>query len=85
MDFLKKFSTTDLPLGEITPGQSNVTPERQKMNLREFLDALDAQHRSVFQYLGGLSDAELAQRKARRKGHGQDAWSTPACRTNGMP
>ncbi|MEK6568690.1 MAG: DinB family protein [candidate division NC10 bacterium] len=65
VDFLKKFSTTDLPLGEIIPGQTNVTPERQKMTLRQFLDALGGQRREVFAYLEGLSEADLQGRKAR--------------------
>lgn len=62
---LKKFSTKDLPLVEIVPGQVHVTPERQKMALRQFLDALGGQRRDVFAYLDGLSDAELGERKAR--------------------
>ena len=65
VDFLKKFSTKELPLGEIIAGQSDVTPERQKMMLRQFLDALDGQRRDIFAYLAGLPDAELTQRKAR--------------------
>jgi hypothetical protein len=62
---LKKFSAKDLPLVEIIAGQSDVTPERQKMTPRQFLDALEAQRREVFGYLGGLSEAELGERKAR--------------------
>ena len=65
VEFLKKFSTTDLPPGEIAPEQSNVTPERHKMTLKHFLDALDSQRRDVFAYLETLSDADLQQRKAR--------------------
>ena len=64
-DLLRKFAATDLPLVEIIAGQSDVTPERQKMTLRQFLDALDAQRRDVFAYLDGLSEAELGERKAR--------------------
>ena len=62
---LKKFSAKGFPLVEIIAGQSDVTPERQKMTLRQFLDALDAQRREVFAYLDGLSDAELKERKTR--------------------
>jgi hypothetical protein len=65
VEFLKKFSTTNLPPGEITPGQSNVNPERQKMTLKQFLDALDARRQSVFAYLESLPEADLQQRKAR--------------------
>lgn len=64
-DFLKKFSDRDLPVSETTPGQSNVTAERQKMSLKQFLDALDAQRREVLTYLEGLSEADLQGRKAR--------------------
>lgn len=63
--FLKKFSRENLPPGEVSPGQFAMTPEREKMTLRQFLDALDAQRRSVFEYLEGLSDADLSERKAR--------------------
>jgi hypothetical protein len=65
LEFLKQFSTKDLPPGEITPGQSNVTPERQKMTLKQFLDALDAQRKAVLAYLESLPEADLQQRKAR--------------------
>jgi len=57
--------TTNLPPGEITPGQSNVTPERQKMTLQQFLDALDARRQSVLAYVESLPEADLQQRKAR--------------------
>lgn len=62
---LKKFSAKGFPLVEVVPGQLHVTPERQKMTLRQFLDALDAQRREVFAFLEGLPEAELTQRKAR--------------------
>lgn len=64
VEFLRKFSDHDLPLGEITPGQTHVTPERQKMTLAQLLAELDAQRKGVFVYLDGLGDAEL-QKKAR--------------------
>ena len=63
--FLKKFSDRDLPLGEIVPGRTNVTPERQAMTLAQFVAALDAQQRGVFEYLESLDEAELHQREAR--------------------
>ena len=49
---------------EISPGDTNVTPERQKMTLAELADALESQRRELFGYLDGLSEADL-QRKAR--------------------
>jgi hypothetical protein len=61
---LSSFASHDLPVIEIKPGLAEVTPERQKMTLKEFRDALDAQRHEVFDYLEGLSDADL-QRKAR--------------------
>jgi DinB family protein len=61
---LGSFAKHDLPVIEIKPGLAEVTPERQKMTLGEFIDALDAQRHEVFGYLEGLSDADL-QRKAR--------------------
>ena len=65
VDFLKKFSSHDLPVSETTPGQSNVAPERQKTTLKQLLEALDAQRREVLEYLEGLSEADLQARKAR--------------------
>jgi len=62
---LKKFSNKDFPLVEIIPGQPNITPERQKMTLRQFQDALDVQRRDVFGFLARLPEAELTQLKAR--------------------
>ena len=61
---LKRFADRDLPLVEITPGQTTVTEERRRMTIRQFLDALQAPRRDVFAYLEGLREAEL-QRKAR--------------------
>jgi len=62
---LKRFSEKDLPLVEVNAGEVHMTPEWRAMTLKQFVDALDAQRRAVFGYLEGLSDAELAQRKAR--------------------
>lgn len=61
---LKTFASKDLPVVEITMGQTRVTPERQKMTLPQLRDALDAQRREVFAYLETLSEADLG-RKAR--------------------
>jgi hypothetical protein len=61
---LKTFATSDLPVIEIGPGDTHVTPERQRMTLPEFVAALDRQRRSVFDYLESLSETDL-QRKAR--------------------
>jgi DinB superfamily len=61
---LKSFATSDLPLIEIATGDTNVTPERQKMTIAQLLDALEAQRREIFGYLDTLDDADLG-RKAR--------------------
>lgn len=61
---LEGFASTDLPLVEITPGVSTVTPERRRMTLAELVAALDAQRREVFAYLEALDEAGL-RRKAR--------------------
>jgi hypothetical protein len=61
---LETFAERDLPVIEISPGSTNVTPERQKMTLKELADALETQRRELFGYLDGLSEADL-QRKAR--------------------
>jgi hypothetical protein len=49
---------------EVTPGLTETSGPRAAMSLRQFLDALDSQRRSVFAYLDGLGEADL-QRKAR--------------------
>lgn len=61
---LRSFADQNLPVIDINPGLADVTPERRKMTLKAFIDALDAQRREVFGYLEGLSDADL-QRRAR--------------------
>jgi DinB family protein len=61
---LETFAERALPLIEISPGDTNLTPERQKMTLAELTDALEHQRREVFGYLDGLSEADL-QRKGR--------------------
>jgi hypothetical protein len=61
---LKTFSTGALPVIEITPGQTHLTPERKKMTLKQLTDALDSQRQGAFAYLDTLSEADM-QRKAR--------------------
>ena len=61
---LATFAERALPVIEISPGDTNVTPERQKMTLAELADALELLRRELFGYLDGLSEADL-QRKAR--------------------
>ncbi|HTY79193.1 MAG TPA: DinB family protein [Candidatus Bathyarchaeia archaeon] len=61
---LKTFAVKDLPIVEIKPGDSYLTPERKTMTLKQFKDALEAQHRDVGNYLEGLGEADLG-RKAR--------------------
>jgi hypothetical protein len=61
---LKTFTTGSLPTIEIAPGQTHVTPERQKMTLAQLRDALEGQRRDIFGYMESLGDAELG-RKAR--------------------
>ncbi len=61
---LAGFAHENLPVIEITPGETHVTPERQKMSLKELMDALDSQRREIFGYLEQPSDADLG-RKAR--------------------
>jgi hypothetical protein len=48
---LERFSATDPPLVEITPGLVTVTAERRGMTLAALLDALDAQRAAVLGYL----------------------------------
>ena len=62
---LERFTSgPDLPLFEIAPGVTSVTPERERMTLAELTAALDAQRREVFGYLDTLDEADLG-RKAR--------------------
>ena len=61
---LETFAERDLPVIEISPGSTNVTPERQKLTLAELADALEIQRRELLGYLEGLGEADL-QRKAR--------------------
>ena len=59
---LKSFSTSNLPLIEIGPGETHVTPERKKMTTAQLLDALEAQRREIFGYLDSLGNADLARK-----------------------
>ena len=59
---LKSFATSNPPLIEIEPGDTNVTPERQTMTKAQLLDALEAQRRDIFDYLQSLGDAELGRK-----------------------
>jgi hypothetical protein len=61
---LASFAERDLPVVEISPGETFLTPERRRMTLAQLVAALDAQRHEVFGYLRGLSEADLA-RKAR--------------------
>ena len=61
---LKSFSTSNLPVIDISGGSADTSGARQTASLKELLDALDAQRKAIYRYLEGLSDADL-QRKAR--------------------
>ena len=62
--FLRTFADRDLPVVDIKPSDTHMTAERRKATLKELADSLDAQRKSIFAHLEGLSDAELG-RKAR--------------------
>jgi DinB superfamily len=61
---LRTFAHSALPVIEIEPGDPFLSPERRRMTLEAFVEALEDQRRSVFAYLKALSEADLA-RKAR--------------------
>ena len=61
---LKSFADKDLPVIDIRPGDTDLSPERKTMTLKQFTDALEGQRRDVINYLEGLSESDL-QRKAR--------------------
>jgi hypothetical protein len=61
---LKTFADRDLPVVEVNPGDTHLTPERKAMTVKQFADALEAQRRDVMTYLEGLGESDLA-RKAR--------------------
>jgi hypothetical protein len=59
---LKSFTSSNLPVIEITPGDAPVTPERHKMTLAQLQGALEAQRRDIFGYLESLDDAALGRK-----------------------
>jgi hypothetical protein len=61
---LKTFADRELPLLEIKPGATFLDDHRRKMTLKEFIDALDTQRRTVMEYLESSTEAQLT-RKAR--------------------
>ena len=61
---LASFAERDLPVIEISPGDTFLTPERSRMTLPQFVAALEGKRREAFDYLRGLSEADLT-RKAR--------------------
>ena len=61
---LRTFSTTTLPVIEIEPGDTFLDDTRRRWTLEQFVAALEAQRRDVFEYLESLPEAEL-DRKAR--------------------
>jgi DinB superfamily len=65
VDFLAMFVERDYPTVNFQPGQVHVTPERERMTLRQFGDALDAQRHGILAYLDSLPEADLDRRKVR--------------------
>ncbi len=61
---LRTFADRDLPVVEIVPGATYLDDRRRTMTLKEFTDALDTQRRTVLEYVGSLTEAQLT-RKAR--------------------
>src|SRR5260370_3736087 len=61
---LSTFATAELPLIEIKPGQTHVTPERQMMRLHQFTNGLDRHRREGVGLLERLGD-EAVLTKAR--------------------
>jgi len=59
---LKSFTSANLPVIEIKPGDAPVTPERQKMTLAQLREALEGQRRDIFGYLESLDDAALGRK-----------------------
>src|SRR6266478_2863926 len=60
---LSTFATAELPLIEIKPGQTHVTPERQMMRLHQFANALDRHRREAFAILERLGDEDIRRRE----------------------
>lgn len=65
VNLLKTFAERNLPVVDIKPGEAIVSPERQNMSGRQFLDALDGQRGGVYAYLESLPEGDLEKRKAR--------------------
>jgi hypothetical protein len=64
-DFLRTFTERDYATVPFQPGQVHMTPERERMTLPQFVDALDGQRRGVFAYLESVPEADLDRRKVR--------------------
>jgi len=62
--FVRSFAINDLPVLDLDPGQHYMTDDRRRMAVRDFMAALEEQHRSVFAYVESLPEADL-ERKAR--------------------
>jgi hypothetical protein len=65
VDLLKRFTERDYATVHFQPGQVYMTPERERMTLRQFVEALDGQRRGVFAYLESVPEADLDRRKVR--------------------
>ena len=59
---LQTFSASALPVIEIKPGHTAVTPERQKMTLGQLREALETQRRGLLSYLDSLGPADLGRK-----------------------
>jgi hypothetical protein len=59
---LQSFAVSSLPVIEIKPGDSAVTPERQKMTLGQLQEALETQRRGLLSYLDSLGPADLGRK-----------------------
>jgi len=62
VDVLQTFSASALPVIEIEPGHTAVTPERQKMTLGQLREALESQRRGLLSYLDSLGPADLGRK-----------------------
>lgn len=59
---LQSFAVSGLPVIEIKPGHTAVTPERQKMTLGQLQEALETQRRELLSYLDSLGPADLGRK-----------------------
>jgi hypothetical protein len=59
---LRRFVEEDRPLIEVTPGQLHLTPARQAMSLSELRAGVWRQYEEVADFIGGLSDEQLARK-----------------------